>query len=121
MLRSLVGSEMCIRDSTTQAQNADKTRTIGNLSDVDFDNQTGAAAYIWVAYPTGSPDIRRVDVRTRRGLSDATNMLTLDPVQFSATDLTSQPTGGPTSAAENYKWFWILVPDGDRATLGDTS
>ena len=107
--------------STTQATSTSKTRTIGNLSGIDFNNNTGSTQYIWVAYPTGSPDIARVDVRTRRGTADATNTLTLDPLQVSTTDLTFQPTGGPSSAAENYKWFWIEVPNGDRATLGSTS
>ena len=113
---------------TAQDTSTSKTRTIGNLASgtgnvPDIDNQTGVTQYIWVAYPTGSPDIVRADVRTRRGTSDVTNTLTLDPLQQSSTDLTflSAEAGAPASAAEDYKWFWIEVPDGDRATLGNTS
>ena len=113
--------------STIQNTATSKTRTVGNLStgtgDVpDLTNNSGELQYIWVAYPTGSPTIIRATVRTRRGTVDENNTLTLDPVQQSSTDLTfiSSETGAPAPASEDYKWFWIEVPDGDRATLGAT-
>ena len=114
--------------STIQNTATSKTRTVGNLStgtgDVpDLTNNSGELQYIWVAYPTGSPTIIRATVRTRRGTVDENNTLTLDPVQQSSTDLTfiSSETGAPASASEDYKWFWIEVPNGTRITLGDTS
>ena len=50
--------------NTTQGTSTSKTRTIGNLSGIDFSNTETTTQYIWVAYPTGSPDIARVDVRS---------------------------------------------------------
>ena len=112
-----------IGGNTTQATSSDKTRTIGNLSDVDLDNASGDPMYIWVAYPTGSPDIVRADLRVRRGDQDSIVMGTLSTAQRSTTDLTfiSSEAGVPASASEDYKWFWVTVPANTRITLGDTS
>ena len=110
--------------SGTQHQTTDtrKTRAIGNLG-INFDNTTGGTRYIWVAYPTGSPNVTRINVRTQRGDADVTNTLTLSALQRSSTDLTfiNPDAGVPQSASENYKWFWVEVPNGDRATLLQTN
>ena len=109
--------------NTTEATATSKTRTIGNLSDIDLDNQSGFTDYIWVAYPTGSPEIVRVQLRVRRGVQDDINSVGLAESQRSSTDLTfiSSEAGVPQSAAEDYKWFRIEVPDATRITIGNTS
>ena len=98
----------------------DRTRAIGNLG-IEFNNTTGGTRYIWVAYPTGSPVVNRINVRTRVGTADQTNTLTLSSNQQSSTDVTFVGSGLPQTSAENYQWFWIEVPDGDRVNLLQTN
>ena len=109
--------------NTTQDTSTSKTRSIGNLSAIDLDNNTGSTRYIWAAYPTGSPTITNIDLRVRRGAQDNIVPGVLSTAQRSSTDLTfiSSEAGVPQSAAEDYKWFWVEVPDGTRITFGDTS
>ena len=98
----------------------DKERTIPSLTAVDVpaNAENEGTRYVWVAYTAGSPTITSIDLRTRRGTSDATNPITLSTAQQSSTDLSFRPAGGPDASAEPYKWFWIEVPEQDRVTLG---
>ena len=99
-----------------------KTRTIPSLTAVDVpaNAENEGTRYVWVAYTAGSPTITSIDVRTRRGTSDATNPITLSTAQQSSTNLTFIADGPnvPAAAGEPYKWFWIEVPEEDRVTLG---
>ena len=109
-----------VNNGTQILNNTGRSRTINDLSDIDYTNSTGVTQYIWVAYTTGSPTVLRVDVRTRRGTADVTNTITLSGFQQSSTDLSfiNPDPNTPADAAELYKWFWIEVPDGERVTFG---
>ena len=114
----------------TEAQETRTTKTgvLGDLN-IDYTNNTGGTQFLWVAYPTGITTVTTVSIRTREGDSDSGFVNgSLSTASRSSTDLTflSAETGAPASAAEDYQWFRIEVPQPNanvprRVTIGATS